>query len=91
LSVQYTRDVCGCPPTHTGRPSLSVCVRVCPSVSVEHTCSPTYVAVHKYTYQHAGPWTQHAGPSRGLMLALPVDCLGDFNPRRLSDQYTHDV
>ncbi|CAN7105515.1 unnamed protein product [Brassica rapa subsp. narinosa] len=24
----------------------------------------TSVAVHLYTYQHVGPWTQHAGPSR---------------------------
>ena len=24
LSVQYTRDVCGCPPAHTGRPWLSI-------------------------------------------------------------------
>ncbi|CAG7870444.1 unnamed protein product, partial [Brassica rapa] len=53
----------------------------------------TSVAVHQYTYQHVGPWTQHAGPSRGLLgtLALPVDCLGDFGPRGLSVQYTHDV
>ncbi|KAG5384944.1 hypothetical protein IGI04_036414 [Brassica rapa subsp. trilocularis] len=71
LSVQYTQDVCGCPPAHTGRPWLfdsthvtSVAVRVCPCVSVStHRKS---VAVHQYTYQHAGPWTQHPGPSRGL-------------------------
>ncbi|WZZ14842.1 hypothetical protein YC2023_107931 [Brassica napus] len=64
LSVQYTQDVRGCPPTHTGRPWLSVCVRVCPCVSVRtHRMS---VAVHQYTYQHVGPWTQHADPSRGL-------------------------
>ncbi|KAG5384902.1 hypothetical protein IGI04_036372 [Brassica rapa subsp. trilocularis] len=25
------------------------------------------------------------------MLALPVDCLGDFGPRRLYVQYTHDI
>ncbi|CAG7863669.1 unnamed protein product [Brassica rapa] len=65
LCVQYTQDVRGCPPTHTGRPWLtSVAVRVCPSVSVRPHI--TYVAVHQYTYQHVGPWTQHAGPSRGL-------------------------
>ncbi|CAG7863190.1 unnamed protein product [Brassica rapa] len=76
LSVQYTQDVCGCPPGHTGRPWLSVCVCgtcvcvcVCPSA---HTGSlwlthRTSVAVHQYTYQHhVGPWTQHTGPSRGL-------------------------
>ena len=34
LSVQYTQDVRGCPPAHTRRPWLSVCVRLCPSVSV---------------------------------------------------------
>nr|VDC69274.1 unnamed protein product [Brassica rapa] len=80
-TVWYTQDVCGYPPAHTGRPWLSVAVRQhtqdvsgCPCVSVcvrLHTqddisgCS-TSVAVHQYTYQHVGPWTQHAGPSRGL-------------------------
>ncbi|CAG7863620.1 unnamed protein product, partial [Brassica rapa] len=83
LPVQYTQDVRGCPPAHTGRPWLSMCdvrvcpsahtgrpwllsvgVRVCPSVSV--STHITSVAVHQYTYQHVGPWTQHAGPSRGL-------------------------
>ncbi|WZY94006.1 hypothetical protein YC2023_066335 [Brassica napus] len=64
LYVQYTQDVCGCPSAHTGRLWLSVCVRVCPYVSV--STHRTSVAVHQYTYQHAGPWTQHAGPSRGL-------------------------
>ena len=39
-------------------------VRVCLSVSV--STHRTSVAVHQYTYQHAGPWTQHSGPSRGL-------------------------
>ncbi|KAG5397420.1 hypothetical protein IGI04_019234, partial [Brassica rapa subsp. trilocularis] len=119
LSVQYTKDVRGCLPAHTGRPWLSVCVvyvrqhtqdvRGCPSVHIsarwpfpwtvrvilahmgclfsthrasvsvrQHTqdiCGcpcvsvsthRTSVAVHQYTYQHAGPWTQHAGPSCGL-------------------------
>ena len=54
LSVQYTLDVCGCPPTHIG----------CMWVSV--STHKTSVAVHQYTYQHVGPWTQHADPSRGL-------------------------
>nr|VDC67026.1 unnamed protein product [Brassica rapa] len=56
----------------------SVAVRVCPSVSV--STHRTSVAVHQYTYQHAGPWThtsyqhagpwtQHAGPSRGLFVS----------------------
>ncbi|CAG7863237.1 unnamed protein product [Brassica rapa] len=74
LSVEYTQDVCGCPLAHTGRLWLSVCVRVCPCVSVStHRTSGavrvthrTSVAIHQYTYQHVGPWTQHAGPSRGL-------------------------
>ncbi|CAG7862989.1 unnamed protein product [Brassica rapa] len=163
LSIQYTQDVRGCPPAHTGRPSLSVCIRLCPTVSVsthrtsvadvcgcpcvsvcvrQHTqavrgcpsvhisarwtsvavhqytystmfvavrsCPSVHagrpwlsvcvrqthrmsVAVHQYTYQHADPWTQHAGPSHGLMLTLPVDCSGVFGPRGLSVQYTQDV
>ncbi|WZY99626.1 hypothetical protein YC2023_071955 [Brassica napus] len=95
LSVQYTQDVHGCPPAHTGRqwlsvavrqntqdisgcPCVSVCVRqhtqdarVCPSAHTGCTCVSVsthrmFVAVHPYTYQHAGPWTQHAGPSSGL-------------------------
>ncbi|CAG7863322.1 unnamed protein product [Brassica rapa] len=65
LSVQYTHDdVRGCPPAHTGRPWLSVCVRVCSSVSV--STHRTSVAIHQYIYQHVGSWTQHAGPSHGL-------------------------
>ncbi|KAG5414732.1 hypothetical protein IGI04_002299 [Brassica rapa subsp. trilocularis] len=53
LSVQYTQDVRGYPPAHTGRPGPSVAVR-------QHT-------QNQYTYQHTGPWTQHAGPSCGLL------------------------
>ncbi|KAG5373821.1 hypothetical protein IGI04_042861, partial [Brassica rapa subsp. trilocularis] len=71
LSVQYThdvhqhtQDVCGCPSAHIGHSWLSVYVHVCSCVSV--STHRTSVAVHQYTYQHAGPWTQHAGPSRGL-------------------------
>ena len=64
LSGQYTQDVRGCPSAHTGHPWLSVCVRVCSSVSVSR--HRTSVAVPQYTYQHVGPWTQHAGPSCGL-------------------------
>ncbi|WZY93923.1 hypothetical protein YC2023_066252 [Brassica napus] len=60
----YTQDVRGCPPAHTGRLWLSVAVCVCPFVSVRS--HRTSVAVHQYTYRHVGPWTQHAGPSRGL-------------------------
>ncbi|WZY93657.1 hypothetical protein YC2023_065986 [Brassica napus] len=92
LSVQYRQDVCGCPPANTGRPLVSVCVR--------QQTHRTSVAVHQYTYQHVGPWTQHADPSRGLFgtlvlglstLALPVDCSGDFGPCGLSLQYRQDV
>ena len=75
LSVQYTQDVRGCPPAHTGRLWLSVsthmtfvAVCVCPCVSVR--THRTSVAVHQCTYQHAGPWTQHAGPSRGLFQVI---------------------
>ncbi|CAG7863317.1 unnamed protein product, partial [Brassica rapa] len=48
-------------------------VCVCPCVPFR--THRTSVAVHQYTYQHAGPWTQHAhvgpwsqhaGPSHGL-------------------------
>ncbi|KAG5374291.1 hypothetical protein IGI04_042390 [Brassica rapa subsp. trilocularis] len=71
LSVQYTQDVRGCLSAHTGRPCVSVrtkrtfvAVRVCPCVSV--STQRTSIVVHQYTYQHAGPWTQHADPFRGL-------------------------
>ncbi|CAG7875894.1 unnamed protein product, partial [Brassica rapa] len=43
-------------------------VRVCPCVSV--STHRTSVAVHQYTYQHAGLWNQHAGLSRGLFGTL---------------------
>ncbi|WZY93788.1 hypothetical protein YC2023_066117 [Brassica napus] len=75
---QHTKDVCGCPSAHKGRPWVSVsthrtsvCVRQhaqdilgCPCVSV--STHRTSVGVHQYTYQHVGPWNQHAGPSRGV-------------------------
>ncbi|CAG7875984.1 unnamed protein product, partial [Brassica rapa] len=54
---QHTQDVHVCPSAHTGRPThwTSVAVRVCPCVSV--STHRTLVAVHQYTYQHAGrPW-----------------------------------
>ncbi|KAG5385448.1 hypothetical protein IGI04_036918 [Brassica rapa subsp. trilocularis] len=78
LSVQYTQDVHGCPPEHTGCPWLSVCVRLCPSA---HTGRPWLsISTHISTLV------------LGLnMLALPVDCLDDFGPRVLSVFYTHDV
>ncbi|WZY93835.1 hypothetical protein YC2023_066164 [Brassica napus] len=71
---QHTQDVRGCPSVHisarcTHRTSVGVRqhtqdVRGCSCVSV--TTHMTSVAVHQYTYQHVGPWTQHAEPSRGL-------------------------
>ncbi|WZY93989.1 hypothetical protein YC2023_066318 [Brassica napus] len=71
LSVQYTQDVRGCPSVQIGHPCvsvsthrMSVAVRVCPCVSV--STHMTSVAVHQCTYQHVGPWTQHASPSCGL-------------------------
>ncbi|WZY93925.1 hypothetical protein YC2023_066254 [Brassica napus] len=81
MSVQYTQDVCGCPPrswlsisTHR----TSVCVHVCPSA---HTGRPWLsISTHISTLV--------LGISK---LALPVDCSGDFGPRGLSVQYTQDV
>ncbi|CAG7876220.1 unnamed protein product [Brassica rapa] len=64
LSVQYTHDVRGCPSAHTGGPCHTQDVRGCPCVSV--STHRTSVAVHQYTYQHVGPWTQHAGRFCGL-------------------------
>ncbi|WZY93660.1 hypothetical protein YC2023_065989 [Brassica napus] len=64
LSVQYTQDVRGCPCVSVSTHRTSVAVRVCLCESVStHRMS---VAVHQYTYQHVGPWTQHANPSHGL-------------------------
>ncbi|WZZ15478.1 hypothetical protein YC2023_108567 [Brassica napus] len=78
LSVQYTQDVRGCPPAHTGRLWLSLCIRVCPSA---HTGRPWLsISTHISTLV------------LGLsMLTLPVDCSGDIRPRGLSVQYTQDV
>ncbi|WZY93888.1 hypothetical protein YC2023_066217 [Brassica napus] len=82
---QHREDVCGFPSAHTGRPCvsvsthrMSVAVCVCPSA---HTgCLWLSISTHISTLV------------LGLgMLALPVDCLGDFGPRGLSVQYTQDV
>ena len=78
LSVQYTQDVPGCPPAHTGRPWLSVCVRLCPSA---HTGRPWLSLSTHISTLVLGLST----------LALPVDCLGYFGQRGLSVQYTQDV
>ncbi|WZY93964.1 hypothetical protein YC2023_066293 [Brassica napus] len=63
LSVQYTQDIRGCSSAHTRH--------LCVSVST-HKMS---VAVHPYTYQHVGPWTQHADPSRGLFGTSVAVCV----------------
>ena len=66
---QHTQDVRVCPSAYTGHPCVrqhTQDIRVCPCVSV--STNRTSVAVHQYLYLHAGPWTQHAGPSRGLFL-----------------------
>ncbi|WZY93967.1 hypothetical protein YC2023_066296 [Brassica napus] len=88
LSVLYTQDVRGCPPAHTGRPSLSVCVRVCPCVSA---CVRLCPSAHTKRF-----WLSISTHISTLVLglstlALPVDCLGDFGPRGLSVLYTQDV
>ena len=52
---QHTQDVCCCPSAHTGRPWLSLCVRVCPWVSAN--THRTSVAVHGCPSAHTGrPW-----------------------------------
>ncbi|WZY72164.1 hypothetical protein YC2023_004404 [Brassica napus] len=78
---QHTHDVRGCsccPSAHTGRPWLSVCVRVCPSAHTGRPCLS--ISTHFSTLV--------LGLSK---LALPVDGLGDFGPRGLSVQYKQDV
>ncbi|WZZ15508.1 hypothetical protein YC2023_108597 [Brassica napus] len=97
LSVQYTQDVRGCPPAHTGRPWLFVAVRqhtlvvrVCLCVSV--STHRTSVGVRQHTQNVRVCPTRINTLVLGLCtLALPVDCLGDFGPRGLSVQYTQDV
>ncbi|KAG5374268.1 hypothetical protein IGI04_042419 [Brassica rapa subsp. trilocularis] len=95
LSVQYTLDVCGCPPAHTGRLWLFVAVR-------QHTqdvsgcpCMSVYVRVCPSA--HTGlPWLSISTQISTLVLGrrtltLPVDCSGDFGPHGLSVQYKQDV
>ncbi|CAG7871045.1 unnamed protein product, partial [Brassica rapa] len=68
----------------------SVCVRVCPCVSI--STHRTYVAVHQYTYQHVGPWTQHADPSCRLFGQHAGPSHGLFGTHRTSvavHQYTY--
>ncbi|WZY94021.1 hypothetical protein YC2023_066350 [Brassica napus] len=99
LSVQYTQDVRGCLSAHTGRPCVSVstqrtsvAVSVCPCVYV--STHMTSMAVHQYTYQHVGPWTQHADPIPWIVweILAHVGCV--FSTHRMSvgvRQHTQDV
>ncbi|CAG7863554.1 unnamed protein product, partial [Brassica rapa] len=55
------------------RPWLSVCVHVClsahtgrPWLSISTHISMLVLGLSTLNLHHAGPWTQHAGPSRGL-------------------------
>ncbi|WZZ15470.1 hypothetical protein YC2023_108559 [Brassica napus] len=72
---QHMQDVRVCPSVHTGRPSA-------------HTGRPSVHTGHPSA--HTGrPWSSVS--THISMLALPVDCSGDFGPRGLSVQYTQDV
>ncbi|WZY99355.1 hypothetical protein YC2023_071684 [Brassica napus] len=72
---------------------MTTSVRVCPCVSI--SIHMTSVAVQQYTYQHVGPWTQHAGPSCGLFgtsMAVRVCPSLSFSTHRTSvavHQYTY--
>ncbi|WZY93653.1 hypothetical protein YC2023_065982 [Brassica napus] len=77
---QHTQDIrgCSCVSVSTHRTSMAVRVCLCVAVGVRQHIQDfcgclcvsvskhmTSLAVHQYTYQHVGPWTQHADPSRG--------------------------
>ncbi|WZZ15279.1 hypothetical protein YC2023_108368 [Brassica napus] len=92
---QYTEDIRGRPSAHTGRPSGHAgrpCVSVCPSVHTgrpsAHTGRPS-VHTGRPSAHTGRPWSSVS--THISMLALPVDCSGDFGPRGLSVQYTQDV
>ncbi|CAG7876037.1 unnamed protein product, partial [Brassica rapa] len=85
---QHTQDISGhlwLSVASTHRTSVAVRVCLCVSVSTDKTsvgvrCLWLSISTHISTLV------------LGLgMLALPVDCLGDFGPRGLSVQYTQDV
>ncbi|WZY93941.1 hypothetical protein YC2023_066270 [Brassica napus] len=99
---QHKQDIRGCPcvsvcvrqHTQDGRGCLSVHI----------SAYRTSLTVRQHTQDVRGCPSAHTGclwPSisthistlvLGLStLALPVDCSGDFGPRGLSVQYTHDV
>ncbi|KAG5373563.1 hypothetical protein IGI04_043118 [Brassica rapa subsp. trilocularis] len=56
LSVQYTQDVRGCPPAHTGRLCVSVCVRQ--HTQDVHGCPSVYISARwSFDSTHTGrPW-----------------------------------
>ncbi|KAG5385923.1 hypothetical protein IGI04_037393 [Brassica rapa subsp. trilocularis] len=92
---QYTEDIPGHPSAHTGRPSAHAgrpCVSVCLSVHTgrpsAHTGRPS-VHTGRPSAHTGRPWSSVS--THISMLALPVDCSGDFGPRGLSVQYTQDV
>ncbi|KAG5373776.1 hypothetical protein IGI04_042901 [Brassica rapa subsp. trilocularis] len=84
---QYTEDVPGRPSAHTGRPSAHAgrpCVSVCRSVHTgrpsAHTGRPS-VHTGRLSAHTGRPWSSVS--THISMLALPVDCSGDFGPRGL--------
>ncbi|WZY93896.1 hypothetical protein YC2023_066225 [Brassica napus] len=99
---QYTEDVRGRPSAHTGRPSAHAGrpwpVRVCPCVRQYTQDVRQYTQdVLQHTQDVRGRPSVHTGrpwlsvSTHISMMALPVDCSGDFGPRGLSVQYTQDV
>ena len=82
---QHTQDIYGCPWLSVSTHRTSVAVRVCPSAHTGRWWLS--ISTHISTLV-LGLSTLVLGLST---LALPVDCLGDFGPRGLSVQYTHDV
>ena len=95
LSTQYTEDVHGCPPAHTGRPWLSMAVHQHTQDGCGGRC--VSVCVRVCPSEHTGPlWLSISTHISTLVLGLstltlPVDCSGDFGPRGLFVQYTQDV
>ncbi|WZZ15277.1 hypothetical protein YC2023_108366 [Brassica napus] len=85
---QYTEDVCGRPSAHAGRPYVSVCPSVHTGRPSAHTGRPS-VHTGRPSAHTGRPWSSVS--THISMLALPVDCSGDFGPRGLSVQYTQDV
>uniref|UniRef100_A0A0D3AW23 Uncharacterized protein n=1 Tax=Brassica oleracea var. oleracea TaxID=109376 RepID=A0A0D3AW23_BRAOL len=93
LSVSTHRTSVDCPSVHiSARWPFPWTVRgILAHVGCLFSTHRTSVAVHQYTYQHAGPFRGLSISTHISTLALPVDCSGDFGPRGLSVQYTQDV